>query len=83
MLQWDPSATSAEPACMRVGVEGVRAVSAGNHAGADRDGEARDTERRGPSREVGAGVRAGVAACLREADAGVRTLAFPNKKEYI
>jgi hypothetical protein len=66
---------------MRMGVEGARAIGAENCAGADRDGAAwetvrvRDTERRGPPREVGADVRAGAAACLREAGAGIRTLA--------
>jgi hypothetical protein len=84
MLQWDPFAG---PACMHVGVEGAQAVGTRNCVGADRDGvgvghtaardtvRARDTEQRKPPREADAGVLAGATACLREADAGIQTLA--------
>ena len=48
MLRWDPS-TAAGPACIRVGVEGVRE---GYHASADRDEAARDMERRVAPREA-------------------------------
>jgi hypothetical protein len=66
---------------MRMGVEGTRVIGAENRAGADRDGAARetvrvrDTERRGPPREVDVDVRAGAATCLREAGTGIQTSA--------
>jgi hypothetical protein len=72
ILQWTPSAV--RPACMCVGVEGARAVSAGNRADADRNGASEGHTAAGGPHE--AGVRRG------RPDANTvqtsRSLAFPK-----
>jgi hypothetical protein len=67
MLQWNLSAVAAH-ACA---CDGARAVGAGNDVGTDQDAlpsgraQMRETERRRPSREAGAGVQVSAAACVR------------------